>query len=480
MLKDMKEIDYIKEYLKVNNYKSTLECLEKEEKYLQIERNNSTNQNKVILAKSYLSQLINSYKEKTKKIFLIQNAYINSDKKRQVLLQFSRQIYSLIISYIKDFQDIKNVLDVSELTEENRKKVEEYNTKVNYYKFHIGKYNQILLDEDWNTKTELINKEIIIEHKNNLNTAKTENNNIRIMEILLSLRLYALQTIPELRKDFIDELIKNDILYITETKNNFFINELLNIHSYQIRHSILSIISIISSTYEGVNYLLSNNYSILEKIIEIIKGTEDGQVLQRFGLAIINKMSLKEDTAKVFIKYGMVDFIIKLLQRSRVNKINQFCLDFSTAFLANILRTNDIKEFLINNGSSVYRNLLETFLSLLEEDISIIMLKNILMGLGYAINIEFDGFKNIKEECRLLTRIDAFYDKLVKNKTKNEGEEMEKHNIIDLCKMLLPIHGEYNKNFFLENEKRNYEDIIKEYENKKGNITFEYFRDEIC
>ena len=32
--------------------------------------------------------------------------------------------------------------------------------------------------------------------------------NIRIMEILLSLRLYALQTIPELRKDFIDELIK--------------------------------------------------------------------------------------------------------------------------------------------------------------------------------------------------------------------------------------------------------------------------------
>ena len=31
MLKDMKEIDYIKEYLKVNGYKSTLECLEKEE-----------------------------------------------------------------------------------------------------------------------------------------------------------------------------------------------------------------------------------------------------------------------------------------------------------------------------------------------------------------------------------------------------------------------------------------------------------------
>ena len=41
MLKDMKEIDYIKEYLKLNGYKNTLECLEKEEKYLQVEKNNS-------------------------------------------------------------------------------------------------------------------------------------------------------------------------------------------------------------------------------------------------------------------------------------------------------------------------------------------------------------------------------------------------------------------------------------------------------
>jgi len=39
MLKDMKEIDYIKEYLKINGYKSTLECLEKEEKYINAEKN---------------------------------------------------------------------------------------------------------------------------------------------------------------------------------------------------------------------------------------------------------------------------------------------------------------------------------------------------------------------------------------------------------------------------------------------------------
>ena len=401
------------------------------------------------------------------------------DKKRQILLQFSRQIYSLIISYIKEFQDIKNILDTSELTEENRKKVEDYNSKVNYYKLQIGKYNQILIDDTWNSKTELINKEIILEHKNSLNIAKNNNDNIKIMEILLSLRLIALQTVPDLRKNLINELITNDILYITETKNNFFINELLNIHSYQIRHSILCIISIISSTYEGVNYLLSNNYSILEKIIEIIKGIEDGQVLQRFGLSILNKMSLNQNTISIFLKYGIIDFIIKLLQRSRINKINSFCLDFSSALLANILRANDTKIFLENN-ESLYRNLLETFLTLLEDNISTTLLKHIIICLGYIINIDKDEFRSIKEECLFMTKIDNFFDNCTNNKVNSEEEEVEKHNILDLCRYLLPIHGQKKGNILEKYKDKNYEDIINEYENNKGNIVFEYFRDEIC
>ena len=47
MLKDMKEIDYIKEYLQENGYKATLECLEKEEKYLLAEKNNSKVKNNI-------------------------------------------------------------------------------------------------------------------------------------------------------------------------------------------------------------------------------------------------------------------------------------------------------------------------------------------------------------------------------------------------------------------------------------------------
>ena len=154
---------------------------------------------------------------------MLKNAYINSDKKRQSLLQCARQIYGIILSFIRDFQDLKNILDTSQLTEDNRKKAEDYSSKVEYYKTQIGKFSLILMSDEWDEKTEFINKEIIIEHKNDLSSAKKEQNNIRIMETLLSLRLNALQTNIDLRKNFIDELIKNDILFINENKNNYFI-----------------------------------------------------------------------------------------------------------------------------------------------------------------------------------------------------------------------------------------------------------------
>ena len=368
-------------------------------------------------------------------------------------------------------------MDVSQLTEDNRKKAEDYNTKIEYYKTQIGKFSLILMSDDWDEKTELINKEIILEHKNKLNEAKNDKDNVKIMETLLSLRLNALQTNPDLRKNFIDELIKNDILFITENKNNYFINDLLNIHSYQIRHSILCVLSIISSIYDGASYLLSNNFDILIKIIEIMKGTEDGQVLQRFCVAILNKISIKEESIEIYLKYGVIDWIIKLLQRSRINTINMFCVDFSSALLANILRAKTTLEFLENNNS-VCRNLMETFLSMIGENIPISLLKHFIMCLGY---LDDERFGKIKEECRFYKRIDEFYEQFEKTNTSGEDEEIRKHSILDLCKYIFPIHGEKKNNVYGGKDgERNYENIKKEYESQRGAIVFECFQDEVC
>jgi len=125
------------------------------------------------------------------------------------------------------------------------------------------------MNDEWDEKNELMSQSVMQEHKKKLFKSKDEKNNDNIMEILLSLRVNALQISPELRKNLVYELIRNDILNIEENKSNNFVIDLLSIQSYNLRHATLSLISIIAATYKGVEYLLSVNSSIVEKIIEV-------------------------------------------------------------------------------------------------------------------------------------------------------------------------------------------------------------------
>jgi hypothetical protein len=137
------------------------------------------------------------------------------------------------------------------------------------YMSQVGKYHKIILTDEWDEKTEIINQAVMIEHKKKLIKAKEDKNNENIVEVLLSLRVNALQISPDLRKNLVYELIRNDVLCIEETKDNRFVLELLGIHAYNLRHSVLSLISIIAATYKGVEYLMSNSSGIVDRIIEV-------------------------------------------------------------------------------------------------------------------------------------------------------------------------------------------------------------------
>jgi len=125
------------------------------------------------------------------------------------------------------------------------------------------------MNDEWDEKNELMSQTVMQEHKKKLLKSKEEKNNDSIMEILLSLLVNALQISPELRKNLVYELIRNDILNIEENKNNNFVIDLLSYQSYNLKHATLSLISIIAATYKGVEYLMSVNSSIIEKIIEV-------------------------------------------------------------------------------------------------------------------------------------------------------------------------------------------------------------------
>lgn len=82
-----------------------------------------------------------------------------------------------------------------------------------------------------------------------------------------------------------------------------------------------------------------------------MKNQEDGTVIQRFCIAILQKMSVKEDTVPIYIKSNLIEWIVKLLQRSRISEVHIFCLDFASALLANILHSNHTTTFLESNSS---------------------------------------------------------------------------------------------------------------------------------
>ena len=119
------------------------------------------------------------------------------------------------------------------------------------------------------------------EHKQRLIQAKMSNDTHSIIEVLLSLRVNALQIAPELRKNLVYEIIRNDVFLLNSRAKNQFLLELLAIDLPSLRHALLSLISIVASTLKGVEYLLVNDQMIITTLIQILTqmpASDDGCV----------------------------------------------------------------------------------------------------------------------------------------------------------------------------------------------------------
>lgn len=72
------------------------------------------------------------------------------------------------------------------------------------------------------------------------------------------MRVNALQISPELRRNLVAELIRNDVFLIQQNQNCKFLVELLQMDSSGLKHAVCALISVIASTVQGVDYLLVN------------------------------------------------------------------------------------------------------------------------------------------------------------------------------------------------------------------------------
>ena len=111
-----------------------------------------------------------------------------------------------------------------------------------------------------------------------------------IIEVLLSIRVNALQISPELRKNLVYEILRNDVFLLQTRAKNQFLLEMLSMKHKSLLHALLSMISIVVSTLKGVEYLLGNDQMIIIALIQLFKSmphSEDGSVNQRFIIAIL-------------------------------------------------------------------------------------------------------------------------------------------------------------------------------------------------
>ena len=391
--------------------------------------------------------------------------------KYRSILSCARHMFSIAITCVEHFIALK----------EGQKKIEDLDNDIQNYKKEIGKYHKIIMSDSWTNENILINGAIIEEHKKKFKAAIESNNKHDIIEVLLSLRVNALQTNPDLRTNFVDDLIKYDILNITESKSNDTVINILNNQEYNIRNAMMSVLSIIVSKSEGIEYIVSQGEQIIKKVIQIMKGTEDGQVLQRFAIAILQKMSVKlfdsndldkneeikkinNMIIKIYNKYNVIDWLIKLFQRNKNNKVHEFCMNYGSALLANILGYKETIDFLFDN-LSFYKNLTETLLGLIKEKgTNPQVLMHYLMCLNY---LSIDKFKMIKEEINFDEQIKTFEEEY---KNDDENNNVSKKTVLNLSFLLFHSdQGKELKNDINENIKRKGEPLI-----------FECFRDEVC
>ena len=139
------------------------------------------------------------------------------------------------------------------------------------YKIQLEKYDQILMTEGRCDRTKLFSEAVMAEHKEKLVQAKLQGNIKGVIEVLLSLRVNALQISPELRKNLVYELIRNDIFLLNSSYKSQFILDLLIIEQPALQHAVLSLISVIVSTLKGVEYIMTNGKDIVVALIKILK-----------------------------------------------------------------------------------------------------------------------------------------------------------------------------------------------------------------
>jgi hypothetical protein len=255
-------LEYIREYLKYWELNGSLELLEEELKHKVFSRRTQGAPKRVKQGETRMDQLLRCGSAKSKNEVQLERENREKGRKYQEVLQAGRQIFSVSINLLQIIHNIK----------ESSSRYEALNETIENYKIQLGKHHKVIINEGRVEGSELISESVIKDHKAKLEQYFADRNVEGIIEILLSLRVNALQIAPELRKSLVEELIRRDIFRVAQGEGFDFLMDILNIKNKSLRHAVTSLISVIVSTLRGIEYLTAGGADavVLDKVIKVL------------------------------------------------------------------------------------------------------------------------------------------------------------------------------------------------------------------
>ena len=455
----------IKEFLTYHGMDSTLGFFDEEIRSKQMARRLKGDM-KINGEEPILHKLYRSTDRKSKLEASLEKELSELRRTHLAVIQGARQIFAVSINFLQSLNSIRDVA-ASETAMD----------LFESYKVQLGKYHRVVTSDK--PLEEAIPETVMAEHKSKLVRFSKDKNNDALIEVLLSLRVNALQIAPELRKNLVYELIRNDVLLTEPSGDLSIVTNWLSSSSNSLKHASISMISVISSTLRGVEYITKSgkNLSLLRAVIKLLKLSETSSVTQRFAIATLQKCSVKESLIPTMMEANMIEWVISLLGSTNSKKTHIFVLDFSSALLANIVHSSNSQSFYEAN-QIIAKKVLEDLLSLIRSSLPVSVLMHVLIAISYFSK---DSFSKILEELKFVERISRFVEKYSQiDTTDNEALEIDKKTVLDLCAhMFHPKDVSVNRSDDGEGGELTTEDRIREYENEQGELIFECFQDEV-
>lgn len=315
--------------------------------------------------------------------------------------------------------------------------------------------------------------------KNKLQSGLKARGALENKDDLIEIRKAALSVPTAQRKNVLAKLISADIF-----SGN--VQRVLNKASGEVRVHVLALMSMIASSLNGVLTLLKgNSEELVLNLLEVLTSEPLNSLSQRFCLGILQKITIwHEPSCSVLTDAGGIQYIIReILEKSIIDKeyVHSYCLDFSSALLANLTSQNYAISFLeMRQGESL--KVMDSLLTMIStEGVESSTIIHLLIVLTALAN---DKFAFQMENAQFNDRISEFVEIYSMKSSEIETDDPENRKIIlDMCAHLFhPRESLLDISEVMDYNARKHQDDIQDLEKRLENehevIVFECFPDE--